>query len=91
MSSTTKPEIKMGPPYEVAFSEKVKAKYGYKDGHVELEVDLPFPLCTVKKTYNEKFTASEVTKLKATIRENCPAVDSPEFREDAPGHQTCPR
>lgn len=85
MTSATKPEIKMGPPYEVAFSEKVKAKYGYKDGHVELEVDLPAPLSMVKKTYNEKFTAQEVKKLKEAVDKAVMWAELPDFQRERDG------
>lgn len=33
----------------------------------------------------------EVTGLKALIRDNCPAVNSPAYRSDPAGHKTCPR
>jgi hypothetical protein len=85
MTSATKPEIKMGPPYEVAFSEKVKAQYGFKDGHVELVVELPAPLSMVKKTYNEKFTADEVKKLKEAVDKAVMWAELPDFQRERDG------
>ncbi len=52
------------PPFDFPLSEKVKGVYGFKDGRVELEVQLPFPLSTIKKTFLEKFTLEELLKLK---------------------------
>ena len=36
-------------------------------------------------------THDEVTSLKRLIRDNCPAADSAAYRQDAAGHQSCPR
>lgn len=85
MSDTTKPEIKVGPPYEVAFSEKVKAQYGFKDAHVELVVDLPFPLSTVKKTYSEKFTVKELRQLKEAVDKALMWAELPDFERERMG------
>jgi len=56
-------EIKLAPPYQFDVSEDVRGYYGYKDGHVELEVKLPFPLSTVKKVYREVFTLTDFLKF----------------------------
>lgn len=85
MSGTTKPEIQMGPPYEVAFSEKVKAQYGFKDAHVELVVELPFPLSTLKKTYSERFTAKELRQLKEVVDKAVAWAEIPDFQRERDG------
>lgn len=36
-------------------------------------------------------THAEVASLKRLIAKNCPAADSPTFRQNAAAHQTCPR
>lgn len=83
--STPQAEVKLGPPYEVAFSDKVKALYGYKDAHVELVVELPAPLSMVKKTYNEKFTADEVKKLKEAVDKAVMWASLPDFQRERDG------
>jgi hypothetical protein len=83
--STAKPEIQVGPPYEVAFSEKVKAQYGFKDAHVELVVELPFPLSTLKKTYNEKFTVEELKQLKVAVDKALAWAEIPDFQRERDG------
>lgn len=85
MTSATKSEIKVGPPYEVAFSEKVKAQYGFKDAHVELVVELPFPLSTLKKTYNEKFTVKELKLLKEAVDKALMWAELPDFQRERDG------
>ncbi len=52
------------PPFDFPLSEKVKGIYGFKEGRVELEVHLPFPLSTLKKVFTEAFTLEELLKLK---------------------------
>ncbi len=52
------------PPFDFPLSGKVKGIYGFKDGRVELEVHLPFPLSTLKKVFTEAFTLDELLKLK---------------------------
>jgi hypothetical protein len=32
---------------------------------------------------------TDVNALRGLIRVRCPAVDSQEYRDDAPGHRTC--
>jgi hypothetical protein len=84
--STPQVEAKKAPvPYEVAFSEKVKARYGYKDGHVELVVDLPFPLSTIKKTYNESFTIKELEQLKGALDKAMMWASLPDFQRERDG------
>lgn len=77
--------VKSAVPYEVAFSDKVKAKYGYKDGHVELVVDLPFPLSTIKKTYSEKFTLEELKQLKEAVDKAMMWASLPDFQRERDG------
>jgi len=83
--SSPKAEAKAAIPFEVAFSENVKAKYGYKDAHVELEVGLPFPLSTLKKTYSERFTVEELRKLKKAVDQAIMWADLPDFQRDRDG------
>jgi UDP-galactopyranose mutase len=83
--STPQAEIKMATPYEVRFSEKIRAKYGFKDGHVELEVELPFPLSTIKKTYTEKFTVKEVKQLREAVEKAVMWADLPDFQRERDG------
>lgn len=72
-------------PYEIAFSKQVKAKYGFKDGHVELVVDLPFPLSTIKKTYSEKFTLEELKQLKEAVDKAMMWASLPDFQRERDG------
>lgn len=84
--STPQADVKKAPvPYEVAFSDKVKALYGYKDAHVELVVDLPFPLSTIKKTYSEKFTVKELKQLKEAVDKAIMWADLPDFQRERDG------
>jgi hypothetical protein len=83
--STPQAEIKMATPYEMAFSEKVKGLYGYKDAHVELVVELPFPLSTIKKTYSEKFTVKELKQLKEGIDKALMWAELPDFQRERDG------
>ena len=83
--SAPKVEVKPPIPYEVRFSEKVKAQYGYKDGHVELVVDLPFPLSTIKPTYTEKFTVKELKQLKEAVDKAVAWADIPDFQRERDG------
>ncbi len=78
-------EVSFAPPYVVRFSDKVSAKYGYKDGHVELEVELPFPLNTVKKIYSEKFTLEEFLKLHEAIVKAKMWADLPDYQRERDG------
>ncbi len=50
------------PPFDFPLSGKVKGIYGFKDGRVELEVHLPFPLSTLKKVFTEAFTLDELLR-----------------------------
>jgi hypothetical protein len=83
--STPKAETKTPVPFEVAFSDKVKARYGYKDAHVELVVELPFPLSTIKKTYSEKFTADELKQLKEALDKAMMWASLPDFQRERDG------
>lgn len=56
-----------GPPFEVKFSEKVVAKYGFKDAHVELEVELPKIPLVKTKHFKQRFEADEVRRLKEAV------------------------
>lgn len=85
MSASETKAAKAAVPYEVAFSDKVKAKYGYKDAHVELEVELPFPLSTIKKFYSEKFTVEELRKLKKAVDQAVLWADLPDFQRERDG------
>lgn len=57
MTEPEKPVFK--PPFVVEISPKVRGRYGYKDGRVELEVDLPMPLSAVMKRFKQRFTPEE--------------------------------
>ncbi len=52
------------PPFEFPMSNNVVGVYGFKDAHVDLRVKLPFPLSTLKKTFEASFTIEELKKLK---------------------------
>ncbi len=72
-------------PFKFVVSDKVRGFYGFKDGHTELEVDLPFPFNTVKKTFRASFTPEEVQRVKDGI---CKAVDwakLPDFQRERDG------
>jgi len=46
-----------------AIDERTRARVGYLDGHVEVEVDLPFPLSAVQKTATRLLPASAVEAM----------------------------
>jgi hypothetical protein len=77
--------IKLSTPYEVRFSDKTVANYGYKDAHVELVVDLPFPLSTLKKTFSEKFTVKELRLLKEAVDKAVMWADLPDYQRERDG------
>lgn len=77
--------IKLGPPYQFDLSEKVRGFYGFKDGHVELEVELPFPLSTVKKTFRQSFSAEELAKLKEGVEKAHMWAQLPDFQRERDG------
>ena len=66
-------------------SENVRGFYGYKDGHAELEVDLPFPLNTLKKTFRASFNPEEVERLKKGIGEALAWAKLPDFQRERDG------
>ncbi len=55
--------IKLAPPFEIVLSENVKARYGYKDAHVDVELRLPAPISTVKEFYTRGFEDEYVRAL----------------------------
>lgn len=77
--------IKLSTPYDIEFSKKTKARYGYKDGHVELIVELPFPLSTVKKSFSEKFTVKELRQLKEAVDKAVMWADLPDYQRERDG------
>lgn len=74
-----------GAPYQFTLSEKVRGFYGYKDGHAELEVDLPFPLNSLKKTFRSSFNPEEVERLKKGIDEALAWAKLPDFQRERDG------
>lgn len=83
MSARSGPELKLKPPFEIAFSGTVKVRYGYRDAHVELEAKVPIlPLGTFKKSFDrDEFKLGKGAFEKARMWK-----DVPEFqrRRDAP-------
>lgn len=63
MASMSELAIKLAPPFEIVLSENVKARYGYKDAHVDIELRLPAPISTIKKTYTRGFEDQYVRAL----------------------------
>jgi hypothetical protein len=55
--------IKLAPPFEIVLSENVKARYGYRDAHVDVELRLPAPISTVKESYTRGFEDEYVRAL----------------------------
>ena len=55
--------IKLAPPFEIVLSENVKAQYGFKDAHVDVELRLPAPISTIKETYTRAFEDEYVQAL----------------------------
>lgn len=79
------PEVRVAPPYQFELSEDVRGYYGFKDGHVELEVDLPFPLNTIKKTFRQAFTVPELEKLNEGVVKAKMWADLPDFQRERDG------
>lgn len=52
------------PPFEIRLSDKVGGRYGYKDAHVEIDIVLPFPISTVKKSISRSFDFQQAMQLK---------------------------
>ena len=77
--------VKLSTPYEIRFSPKTSAMYGYKDGHVELLVELPFPLSTIKKSFSEKFTVKELRQLKEAVDKAVMWADLPDYQRERDG------
>lgn len=42
--------------------ERTRARVGYPDGHVEVDVDLPFPLSAIKKTATRHLSIDAVLR-----------------------------
>jgi hypothetical protein len=59
--------IGIAPPFEFPLSEKVRGVYGFKDGRVELEAQLPKAFHLVKKVFKETFTLEQLLKLKEGV------------------------
>ena len=81
----SKPEVNCAPPYDVNLSPQVSARFGFKDGHVELVVQLPFPLSTIKKTYAEKFTLEELRELKKAVDKAAMWGELPDYQRERDG------
>jgi hypothetical protein len=81
----TETDVKLEPPYRFEFSENVAGYYGYKDGHVELEVKLPFPLSTVKKVFRQSFSADELKLLKVGVEKAVLWADLPDYQRERDG------
>jgi hypothetical protein len=77
--------VTLAPPYKFELSENVQGYYGYKDGHVELEVKLPFPLSTVKKVFRQSFTADELRLLKQGAEKAVLWADLPDYQRERDG------
>ena len=80
-----KPDAVLETPYRFELSDDVCGYYGYKDGHVELEVKLPFPLSTLKKTFRQSFSVEELEKLKDGVDKAKMWADLPDFQRDRDG------
>lgn len=51
-----------------AIDERTRARVGYPDGHLEIEVDLPFPLSVVQKTATRSLSAEAIRATVPAIR-----------------------
>lgn len=71
----TEGAIKLAPPFEIVLSKNVKATYGYKDAHVDVELRLPAPISTVKETYTRPFEDEYVQALHKAL-ENAARLDA---------------
>ena len=78
-------DVSFAPPYDVKFSAHVSARYGFKDGHVELEVELPFPLSTLKKSFSQSFTLEEFLKLHEAVLKAKMWADLPDYQRERDG------
>lgn len=61
------PPPSLKPPFAVRFSDQVGGRYGYKDGHVEIDIVLPFPISAVKKSVSRSFDFDQAMKLKEGV------------------------
>lgn len=57
-----------------AIDERTRARVGYPDGHIEVEVDLPFPLSVVQKTATRSLSAESVVSAVPAIRHALKAI-----------------
>lgn len=85
MSESKEAPIKFTPPFQFDLSEGVRGFYGYKDGHVELEVELPFPLSTIKKVFRQSFAVDELRKLKIGVEKAVMWADLPDYQRERDG------
>ncbi len=72
-------------PFKFTLSDNVRGFYGYKDGHTELEVDLPPPLNLIKKTFRTSFNRDEVERLKEGIDQALAWAKLPDFQRERDG------
>lgn len=77
--------VKLATPYEIKFSQKIMARYGFKDARGEVVIELPFPLSTVKKTYTENLTLKELKALKEAVDKAVMWGELPDYQRERDG------
>ena len=70
--------IKLAPPFEIALSDNVNGRYGYKDAHVDMTLKLPAPISTIKESFTQPFEDEYVRALAKTLDDAALLAEMPE-------------
>lgn len=85
MGEEKKEEGKGGPPFSERISKNLGGRYGFRDGRVEVDIDLPFPFSTIKKDVTISVSAEDFDKLYEILKKAKMWRDLPDFQRERDG------